>query len=268
MPVEAPFERLAQKIIPQAKLLRTWPLAGGISAQMIAFEVEHTTGRLQKMIVRYYSERTLNTHPHVADDQFRLLQVMHSSGLCTPNPLYCDPSGEIFGKPCLVLEYITGNLNFSLSNLVSAMHQFAFQLTSLIKKQGMMKVFCLEENLLGEAVQQLSDRLVKEDIGNCDVAITGCEFLVARTGSIVMSSAQLSGRTTSAYAPIHICVAHASQVVFDIKDALQELKNKYKSGLPSLITFASGPSRTADIEKTLVVGVHGPKEVYLFLLED
>ena len=131
MPVEAPFERLAQKIIPQAKLLRTWPLAGGISAQMIVFEVEHTTGRLQKMIVRYYSERTLNTHPHVADDQFRLLQVMHSSGLCTPNPLYCDPSGEIFGKPCLVLEYITGNLNFSLSNLVSAMHQFAFQLTRI-----------------------------------------------------------------------------------------------------------------------------------------
>jgi L-lactate dehydrogenase complex protein LldG len=45
------------------------------------------------------------------------------------------------------------------------------------------------------------------------------------------------------------------------------MKNKYKNDLPSLITFATGPSRTADIEKTLVVGVHGPKEVYLFLVE-
>ncbi|HNU15372.1 MAG TPA: LUD domain-containing protein, partial [Chitinophagaceae bacterium] len=42
---------------------------------------------------------------------------------------------------------------------------------------------------------------------------------------------------------------------------------KYGNNLPSLITFATGPSRTADIEKTLVVGVHGPKEVYLFLVE-
>jgi L-lactate dehydrogenase complex protein LldG len=55
--------------------------------------------------------------------------------------------------------------------------------------------------------------------------------------------------------------------VYDLKDALQSLKDKYGNNLPSLITFASGPSRTADIEKTLVVGVHGPKEVYLFLVE-
>ena len=44
-------------------------------------------------------------------------------------------------------------------------------------------------------------------------------------------------------------------------------KEKYGNNIPSLITFATGPSRTADIEKTLVVGVHGPKEVYLFLVE-
>jgi L-lactate dehydrogenase complex protein LldG len=49
---------------------------------------------------------------------------------------------------------------------------------------------------------------------------------------------------------------------------LQSLKEKYKNNLPSLITFATGPSRTADIEKTLVVGVHGPKEVYVFLVDE
>jgi len=52
-----------------------------------------------------------------------------------------------------------------------------------------------------------------------------------------------------------------------LKDALLAAKDKYGNNLPSLITFATGPSRTADIEKTLVVGVHGPKEVYLFLVE-
>jgi L-lactate dehydrogenase complex protein LldG len=55
--------------------------------------------------------------------------------------------------------------------------------------------------------------------------------------------------------------------MYDIKDALLFLKEKYSGNMPSLITFASGPSRTADIEKTLVTGVHGPKEVYCFLVE-
>ena len=82
-----------------------------------------------------------------------------------------------------------------------------------------------------------------------------------------MTSAQQSGRTTSVYAPIHICIAYTNQLVYDIKEGLQILKEKYTVKLPSLITLATGPSRTADIEKTLVVGVHGPKEVYVFLVD-
>ena len=145
--------------------------------------------------------------------------------------------------------------------------ELAFQLGSLVKKQDWNKVYCLEDKLIENVASQLSERLVKTDLANCDVSITGCEYLVARTGSIVMSSAQLCGRTTSVYAPIHICIAYTNQLVYDLKDALQAAKEKYGSNLPSLITFATGPSRTADIEKTLVVGVHGPKEVYLFLVE-
>ena len=145
--------------------------------------------------------------------------------------------------------------------------ELAFQLSSLIKKQDWNKVYCVEDKLIEPVAAQLDERLVKTDLADCDVSITGCEYLVARTGSIVMSSAQLSGRTTSVYAPIHICIAYTNQLVYDLKDALQGAKEKYGNNLPSLITFATGPSRTADIEKTLVVGVHGPKEVYLFLVE-
>jgi L-lactate dehydrogenase complex protein LldG len=85
---------------------------------------------------------------------------------------------------------------------------------------------------------------------------------------MVLSAALPEGRTASVYAPVHICVARTSQLVWDIADAIQFLKQKYPGGLPSLVSFATGPSRTADIEKTLVVGVHGPKEVYCFLVED
>jgi L-lactate dehydrogenase complex protein LldG len=72
----------------------------------------------------------------------------------------------------------------------------------------------------------------------------------------------------SVYAPIHICIAYTNQLVYDLRDSLQLLKDRYADNFPSLITYASGPSRTADIEKTLVTGVHGPKEVYLFLVDN
>ncbi len=105
------------------------------------------------------------------------------------------------------------------------------------------------------------------DLANCDAAITTCEYLIARTGSIALSTAQQSGRTVSVYAPVHICIAYTNQLVYDIKDSLELLKKKYQNNFPSLITLATGPSRTADIEKTLVTGVHGPKEVFCFLVE-
>lgn len=145
--------------------------------------------------------------------------------------------------------------------------EYAFQLASLIRKQDWQKIYCLEDPLTLGLSEQVAGLLTKEHLEDCDAAITGCETLVARTGSIVMSSAQLSGRTTSVYAPVHICIAYTHQVVPDIRDALQSAREKYGANLPSLITFATGPSRTADIEKTLVVGVHGPKEVYVFLIE-
>jgi L-lactate dehydrogenase complex protein LldG len=145
--------------------------------------------------------------------------------------------------------------------------ELAFQFSSLVKKKDWQKIYCLEKNIREIVGTAVEDRFVDTDLAGCDVSVTGCEYLVARTGSIVMSAAQTSGRTTSVYAPIHICIAFTSQLVYDVKDALTLLKEKYSNQLPSLITFATGPSRTADIEKTLVVGVHGPKEVYCFLVD-
>ena len=139
------------------------------------------------------------------------------------------------------------------------------QLQELIKEKGWTNIYCIEEKFI--PLLTVGSIQPYSDLASCDVSITGCEYLVARTGSIVMSAAQQSGRTASVYAPIHICIAYNSQMLFDVKDALLFLKEKYAGSFPSFITFASGPSRTADIEKTLVTGVHGPKEVYCFLVE-
>jgi len=141
------------------------------------------------------------------------------------------------------------------------------QLKELISLQAWAQVFCRESALLPLLKEPLKGLLMGEDLPEADVSITGCEALIARTGSILMSSGQDSGRLVSVYAPVHICIAWTSQLVYDIREGLEMLAEKYKNRIPSFITMATGPSRTADIEKTLVVGVHGPKEVYVFLVE-
>jgi L-lactate dehydrogenase complex protein LldG len=140
-------------------------------------------------------------------------------------------------------------------------------LTELINRQGWAQVFCRESRLLHLLNEPFKGLLINEDLPDADVSITGCEALIARTGSILMSSVQESGRLVSVYAPVHICIAWTDQLFYDIREGLDMLMEKYKNKMPSFITMASGPSRTADIEKTLVVGVHGPKEVYVFLVE-
>jgi L-lactate dehydrogenase complex protein LldG len=144
-----------------------------------------------------------------------------------------------------------------------------FQLQKLIQEKKWDNIFCKEDKLLKILKEApVNEILNKSTLTDCDAAITSCKYLVARTGSIVMTSAQQSGRTVSAYAPIHICIAYISQLVFETRDALKLLKAENGNNFPSFTTFAAGPSRTADIEKTLVVGVHGPKEVYLFLIDE
>jgi L-lactate dehydrogenase complex protein LldG len=103
-----------------------------------------------------------------------------------------------------------------------------------------------------------------EPLAEGDACITGCELVVARTGSVLLSSRQNFGRTASIYYPVHIIVVYADQLVPDLKDAIVKLNEKYDGRWPSMLNLNTGPSRTADIEKTLVVGVHGPGEVFCF----
>lgn len=145
------------------------------------------------------------------------------------------------------------------ANEAEAKYNFA----QLCYRNGWTKVYCGEEKW----TPLLLPHTQHPDILSSDAAVTGCELLVARTGSLLLSSTY-QGRVPSVYAPVHICVARSSQIVYTLKEGLGLLRKKYGQFMPSLLTLASGPSRTADIEKTLVVGVHGPKEVYCLLIDD
>lgn len=146
--------------------------------------------------------------------------------------------------------------------------ELAEGLQTLISRLGVGRLFCregfLRDFLAGLQIVHEHD---PQALVHCDAALTACEALVVRNGSIVLSSRQGSGRRSFVAPGVHIVMATTSQLVEDPVDAFRFLRKKYGMSLPSLITFVTGPSRTADIEKTLIHGMHGPRELYLFMLD-
>ncbi len=102
---------------------------------------------------------------------------------------------------------------------------------------------------------------------DCELSITPCSYLIARTGSVVITTESGYGRSFSVLPHAHMVVARKSQLIADLSDAYQLLRRQYNDRWPSLISIITGPSRTADIEKILVLGAHGPKRLFVLLLD-
>jgi aminoglycoside phosphotransferase (APT) family kinase protein len=102
------FEALARRIEPRSRLLRTWELKGGVSAQVTALEIERPDGRTERLVVRRHGAAELRRNPRIALDEFRLLELLKSAGVAAPTPRYLDSDGEIFAVPCLVVDYVEG----------------------------------------------------------------------------------------------------------------------------------------------------------------
>ena len=95
----------------------------------------------------------------------------------------------------------------------------------------------------------------------CDVGISECDALVAQTGSVLVTSRSAGGRALSVLPPHHLVLARRDQLVADLPTAFEYLKKRYSQNYPSMISFITGPSRTGDIERILVLGAHGPKKL-------
>ncbi len=145
---------------------------------------------------------------------------------------------------------------------------FAKSIAHLVEERKWENLFCADPSIQ-EMLKQGGIAFNSEESKflDADIGITLCECLVARTGTIMVSSRQKSGRRLPVYSNIHITVAYTSQLVYNLKDAYKLVKKKYENNFPSQLTAVTGPSQTADIEKTLVKGAHGPKELFLFLID-
>lgn len=145
-------------------------------------------------------------------------------------------------------------------------HDFILQLNNLVATKGWNHVLCAQQQLFAYLVNSKVPYVLEADPKReqSPACITDCELAIARTGSFIFSSQQNFGRIAPIYFPHHLIVVQPHQLVPDLNDALKLMRQKYNNQLPSMINLNTGPSRTADIEKTLVTGVHGPKEIYCF----
>lgn len=107
----------------------------------------------------------------------------------------------------------------------------------------------------------------KAELEKCPVGVTGCDALVAQTGSVLVTSASAGGRALSILPPHHLVIASRGHLVSDLPAAFARLAEAYGAKPPSLISFITGPSRTGDIERILVLGAHGPKRLTIYLVD-
>ncbi len=144
---------------------------------------------------------------------------------------------------------------------------------ALAERCGFRRVAISPDADVEQATQSLAGviALNREDCGSkladVDLGVTGCDCLVAMTGSVVLTAQTGFGRALSVLPPAHLVVARRSQLLPGLTDAIRLLQSRHGKMWPSMVTFITGASRTADIEKILVLGAHGPKSLFVLLLD-
>jgi len=144
---------------------------------------------------------------------------------------------------------------------------FAIKLQQILLEKNIKKLYCIDKEIQ-QILEKSNITYSTDDFIGMQAAITGCELLVAEIGTIVTSSRQMIDKRLVAFPPIHFVIAFQSQLTKTLEEAFKLMSGKYQNDMPSSITLITGPSRTADIEKTLVIGAHGPKELFVLLVND
>lgn len=103
------------------------------------------------------------------------------------------------------------------------------------------------------------------ELESCDAGISECDALIAQTGSVLLTAQSGGGRALSVLPEHHVVVARREQLLPDLPAAYELLQQRYGKAWPSLMTLITGPSRTGDIERILVLGAHGPKKLTILL---
>ncbi len=155
--------------------------------------------------------------------------------------------------------------------LLAGREELQTRLAALARAEGWKKIATHNNELangvvaaVGLPVVRTDDRYDVSELESSDAAITGCDALVAQTGSVVVTTRSAGGRALSVLPPHHVVLTRRDQLVRDLPEAFAMLKQRYGNDYPSMMCLITGPSRTGDIERILVLGAHGPKKLTIF----
>jgi len=153
-------------------------------------------------------------------------------------------------------------------HLATAPEQMAALLGQIRDAEGWTKIGWHDGELtnkacasLGLPVCRADQPYIAGDLESCDAGITECDALIAQTGSVLVTTRSAGGRALSVLPPHHVVLARREQLLPDLPAAFALVKQKYSENYPSFISLITGPSRTGDIERILVLGAHGPKKL-------
>lgn len=147
--------------------------------------------------------------------------------------------------------------------------EFAECLRQLAPENGWEPIWCTSPtmqallNHYGIAYTETSEREPKQKL----VSLTDCECLVAQTGSVLLSDALSGSRQAYALPDVLLVFATTDQIAGGLKEAFRYVKKHHDNKMPSQLTFVTGPSRTTDIEQTLVIGANGIRQVAVLLVD-
>ena len=150
--------------------------------------------------------------------------------------------------------------------VVESEAEAARAVAEIIEKSNAKRV-AVSDSPLAQKVKsgaEITEKASAAELFDCDLGITGAQFGIAETGTLVLESEKEFNRLTSLVPPIHVCILETKH----LHQTLGEVLKILEKDLSRTITFITGPSRTSDIELTLAIGVHGPAELYVILIDE
>lgn len=120
----------------------------------------------------------------------------------------------------------------------------------------------ITEILHSLGVELVSPNASKHDMARCDLGITEADYLLPETGTLVLRSSAEKPRAVSLLPRVHLAIVRPEMLRADMHQVFAEAKDQH------YLVFITGPSRTADIELTVTLGVHGPKNLYVWMTDD
>jgi len=179
-----------------------------------------------------------------------------------------DRNGTVLERFRQALEAVSGRCVIAQSE-----DEVAIAIQRIIENTKAKRVAVSDATLVKKILEQVKTEAVVLDAPNqselfdCDMGITTAQWAIAETGTLVLESERERHRLASLVPPVHVAIVQAGRIRRTMAEVLELIKNT-DVGLSRAVTFITGPSRTSDIELTLAIGVHGPGELHVIVIDE